>query len=107
MKKLVALFSGLMVLATTSVFAACPIKHNYSCGCPVIKQKVSMATPCCKQQVMQPRCGCKVIKRNPCTGQIEKGFMGRTADGARTVYSNTIGSWYDASFGALFNGFGW
>ena len=106
MKKIIALFSGLMVLATTSAFAACPIKHN-NCGCPVMKQKITMATPCAQPRIVKNNCGCKEIKRNPCTGEVQKTWMNRTVDGTKSVYSNTIGSWYDASFGALFDAYGW
>ena len=104
MRKIIALFSTLMVFTVTSAFAACPIKVQHTGCCPNV-QKISMAQPCCEKIITQPRCGCDVIKRNPCTGKIEKRFMGRTLDGTRSVYSNTLGNWYDASFGALFNAY--
>ena len=102
MKKIIALFSALVVFASSSVFAACPLKVKNS-ECLNMPRKVAIAQPCC--QNIQPRCGCKAIKKNPCTGKAERHFMGRTLDTGKSVYSNTIGNWYDASFGALYNAY--
>jgi len=102
MKKIIALLSALILFAASSVFAACPMKIKHT-GCCLEPQKVAIAQPCSFE--VQPRCGCEVIKKNPCTGKIDKRFTGRTLDGAKSVYSNTIGNWYNASFGALYNAF--
>ena len=102
MKKMIALLSALVLFASSSVLAACPMKVRHV-GCCPSAQKVAIVQPC--RIEVQPRCGCEVIKKNPCTGKIEKRFMGRTLDGAKSVYSNTLGNWYDASFGALYNAY--
>ena len=102
MKKITALLSALILFSASSVLAACPMKINHS-GCNLASQKVAIAQPC--RVEVQPRCGCEVIKKNPCDGKIERRFTGRPLDGAKSVYSNTIGNWYDASFGALYNAY--
>ena len=103
MKKLMALLSGMMFFAVSSAFAACPVMLNHKCGCDKI-QRVAIAQPCCPQQVVK-RCGCKEVKINPCSGKVQKSFMGRTLDTSKSIYSNTLGTWYDASFGALYNAY--
>ena len=102
MKKLIALLSGMMLFAVSSSFAACPVITNHKCGCQSV-QKVAIAQPCCPQVVK--RCNCKEVKINPCSGKVQKSFMGRTLDTSKSIYTNTLGMWYDASFGALYNAY--